>query len=254
MLSRWIRGIPKIFERRHLKLWRFYSLLAVGRVLFPKYRFQWPQMDWWDDPDFNGYLERFGEMGWLNTDRRWTLSQLLRLTADVPGDTAECGVFKGASSYLICSANSRSARERWHFVFDSFEGLSSPTEADGEFWQAGDLTVSEGLVAGNLSEFPNVSLHKGWIPDRFTDVEDRRFSFVHVDVDIMEPTRDSVAFFYPRLNDGGILLCDDYACTTCPGATASIDEYLRDKPEKMLALTAGGGFLVKGSRTGDGYR
>ena len=38
-----------------------------------------------------------------------------------------------------------------------------------------------------------------------------------------------------------VLLCDDYACTTCPGATEAIDRFLGDKPEKMVSLDAGGG-------------
>ena len=75
---------------------------------------------------------------------------------------------------------------------------------------------------------------------------DRAFSFVHVDVDLYEPTRDSFAFFYERLSPGGILLCDDYGCTTCPGATKAADEFLADRPEKMISLDSGGGFFIRG--------
>jgi O-methyltransferase len=67
---------------------------------------------------------------------------------------------------------------------------------------------------------------------------------VHIDVDIYEPTRDSMAFFYPRLNDGGIIICDDYGFKSYPGATKAVDEFLRDKPEKMVALNDGGGFMI----------
>ena len=91
-------------------------------------------------------------------------------------------------------------------------------------------------------------------PDRFNEVADRRFSFLHIDVDLYEPTRDSIAFFYPRMNVGGVIICDDYGFATCPGATKAIDEYLRDKPEKMMTLSDGGGFLIKGIPTSDLYR
>ncbi len=74
----------------------------------------------------------------------------------------------------------------------------------------------------------------------------KRFAFVHIDVDLHEPTMDSVEFFYPRLAPGGILLCDDYAIGTCVGATEAIDDFFDDKPEKMIALDAGGGFMIKG--------
>jgi hypothetical protein len=48
---------------------------------------------------------------------------------------------------------------------------------------------------------------------------------------------------------GGIIVCDDYWFTTCPGATKAVDEFLADKPEKMLPLAQGGGFLIKGQAT-----
>src|SRR5207248_4885047 len=49
-----------------------------------------------------------------------------------------------------------------------------------------------------------------WIPDRFQDVDDWKFSFVHIDTDWPEPTSESLAFFYPRIEAGGIIVCDDY--------------------------------------------
>jgi len=84
---------------------RFETLRQVGKRLVPEYRFKWPQMAWWGDREFSAYLERFGEQDGMNADRRWMLGQLMRLIEDVPGDTAECGVFRGAGSYLMCRAN-----------------------------------------------------------------------------------------------------------------------------------------------------
>jgi hypothetical protein len=105
-----------------------------------------------------------------------------------------------------------------------------------------------------LARFANVQVYRGWIPQRFGEVAARRFSFVHIDVDLYEPTRDSIEFFYPRLAPGAVLVCDDYGIVTCPGATKAIEDFLRDKPEKMLALTDGGGFFIKGVATSNAYR
>ena len=177
------------------------------------------------------------------------VAQLLRLTDDVPGETAECGVLLGATSFLICAANARHART--HHLFDSFEGLSKPGADDGDHWSEGALAVSEDDVRRMLGGFEHVEYHAGWIPTRFDDVADRTFAFVHVDVDLYEPTRDSVAFFYPRLAEGGILVCDDYGQATCPGATRAVDEVLEGCPESMLAMPDGGGFLIKGRAAGE---
>ena len=53
-----------------------------------------------------------------------------------------------------------------------------------------------------------------------------------------------------RLVDGGIFLCDDYGFDSCPRATRAVDEFLRDKPEKAISLSDGGGFFIKGCTTG----
>jgi O-methyltransferase len=243
-----IRGIGDLL-RGKLEA-RFRLLTIIGRVLVPEYRFQWPFIDWFHDPEFSRFLDRFGVSHDCNDGRRWMLGQLLRLTAAVPGDTAECGVYRGADSYRICLFNaSLPGAPRTHFMFDSFEGLSAPTAADGTHWKQGDLASPLEVAERALAEFPNTAFLPGWIPDRFAEVEDRSFSFVQADVDLYEPTRDSIAFFYPRLSPGGIFLCDDYGFDACPGATRAVDEFLRDKPEKAISLSDGGGFFIKGCVT-----
>lgn len=230
-----------------------YNMNLLSRYCLGEYRLTWPHMDWWSDKEFNGYLEKFEEKDGFNTHRRWMLCQLIRLVEDVPGDTAECGVYKGASSWLICDAISRQNKySRIHHMFDSYEGLSAPESVDGEYWSKGDLSCSEAFVLERLSDFSHmIESHKGWIPEKFEEVNDRQFCFVHVDVDLYAPTRDSIRFFYDRISPGGIFVCDDYGFSTCPGATRAVDEFLSDKPEKMIALDAGGGFFIKGIRTSD---
>lgn len=222
----------------------FKSLRQFARALCPPYRFSFPTISWWRDELFNGYLDAFGERDGLNVARRWTLLQLARLASTVPGDTAECGVYKGAGSWLICAAMQRTGKH--HFGFDSFAGLSQPVKVDGEYWTRGDLTADEVTARENLRQFAGVSLYPGWIPDRFAEIESKSFSFLHIDVDLYEPTKDSLEFFYPRMEEGGIVLCDDFGFETCPGATMAVQEYLADKVETMLPLADGGGFFIKG--------
>ena len=74
---------------------------------------------------------------------------------------------------------------------------------------------------------------------------------MHIDVNLYQPTLDSLAFFYPRMQHGGIVVCDDYGFSTCPGATRAVQEFLADAPEKMVALPVGGGFFIKGCPTAE---
>jgi hypothetical protein len=228
---------------------RFIALWKLASRLLPEYRMRWMQIDWQTDPAFSGYLKRFKKDLSLDAGRRWSVHQLIRLAYAIPGDTAECGALRGSTSYLICKANEASPQRRTHYIFDSFSGLSGPDAKDGPYWRAGDLSSSEEILIHNLADCRNYTVLKGWIPDRFPEVADRRFSFVHIDVDLYQPTRDSLEFFYPRMNDGGIIIVDDFACSVCPGATRAVEEALSDKPEQMISLSDGGGFLIKGRAT-----
>ena len=232
--------------RSEAPLLRFEILRRIGRIVFPEYRFQWPQLSWWHNTDFNDYLNKFKEINGMNTDRRWMITQLMRLVENIPGDTAECGVYKGSSSYLICRINaSNTLHKKTHHMFDSFEGISNPTIEDGKHWKKGDLSTAEDVVSNNLVQLDNFRIYKGWIPNKFQEIETLRFSFVHIDVDLYQPTYDSIAFFYPRMNNDGILVCDDYGFTSCPGATKAVDQFLFDKPEKMISMSGGGGLMIK---------
>lgn len=227
----------------------FRLVTKLAKRLIPNYRFTWPELAWFQDSKLIDALTRFDENEGFNAHRKYALQQLLRLTAGVSGDTAECGVYKGCSSYIMLEANKQSSFSRTHHIFDSFEGLSRPSGKDGQYWAESDLSIGVDIVKNNLNGFDRVKLYKGWIPDRFEEVSNLKFSFVHVDVDLHDPTLESVMFFYDRLNIGGIFVCDDYGFLTCPGATSAIQDFLTSKPEKMVSLPGGGGFFIKGCIT-----
>jgi hypothetical protein len=182
-------------------------------------------------------------------DRCFVLYEAVRSVAGVPGDLVECGVRFGKSATILRCATEATGKTL--HLFDSFEGISDPEPADhpesGAYkdWRRGMLAVDESTVRRNLAGLQRIELHRGWIPERFSDVATLSFCFVHIDLDLYRPTRDSLAFFYPHLSPGGILICDDYGSGYCPGARKACDEYLADKPETLLHLPTGQALLIK---------
>jgi O-methyltransferase len=183
-------------------------------------------------------------------ERKYNLDQLFQLVLNIGGDVAECGVYKGGSTFFLARHIAERGLNKRLCLFDAFEGLSAPTKLDGGYWRQGALasTVDDVQRALDpLGPLQCVEFFRGWIPDRFTEVSDRHFCFVHIDVDLYQPTLDSIIFFYPRLEPGGIIVLDDYGFESCPGVTAAIDWFMKDKAEPIINLSAGGAFIVKKS-------
>lgn len=181
-------------------------------------------------------------------ERRFSLYSLATAVGGLPGATAECGCLYGEGSHLILAA---SGGESTHHIFDSFEGLSEPSQGRDEPrqswvrpWVQGDLAVDAQVVQKNLHAFADrVVLHPGWIPDRFPEVKHEQFRLIHIDVDLYQPTLDSYEFFRPRVVTGGMIICDDYGSLTCPGARSAFDEAACKFGDKVIELTTGQGVV-----------
>lgn len=139
-----------------------------------------------------------------------TILTWVRSAARLGGELAEAGVFMGGSARLICAAKGEAPLH----LFDVFDTLYRDAPLG-----AGELAVREyfeGVVApleqvrALLSPYPEVHFHSGLFPSSAAAVADRRFSFVHLDLDLAGGTGDALAFFYPRMLSGGVLIGDDY--------------------------------------------
>jgi O-methyltransferase len=215
----------------------------ISSEIYPKYKFSEYARIYLEDEDFVRYYESIMDLNnWHSLDRKYTLNELLKLCLKLDGDLVECGTYKGASAYLMCKMFAESPK--LIHIFDSFEGLSTPNEKDGEYWSNGSLSVSERYVGLTLDGFKNYRLYKGWIPDRFNEVLNNRFCFVHIDVDLYEPTINSLIFFYDKVVKGGVILLDDYGFKTCPGAKEASDLFFRGK-EPIIKLPTGQAFVIK---------
>jgi len=159
--------------------------------------------------------------------------------AHLPGDLAEVGVYQGASAKLLCLAKGSKPLH----LFDTFTGLPPATAEDGTVHREHQYACSLESVQEYLQDFENVHFHPGLFPQSAADLEERRFSLVHIDVDLYQSTLGCLDYFYPRLIPGGVILSHDYSLLS--GVKAAFQEFLRDKPERVFELPTTQCMLIK---------
>lgn len=183
--------------------------------------------------------------------------ELFKLTLEVPGDIVELGVFRGLG--LMTWANLLESycigdRTKTVYGFDNWAGFAELTPQDGARDQAIGKTEGgfspaafrEELLAAieifDADRFipwkPRVRLVDGDIgatlPAFLAEKPGLRFSLVHFDCDLYQPTRVALDCLWPRLSRGGILLFDEYGMADWPGETQAVDEFLDQHPGLAL--------------------
>ena len=160
-------------------------------------------------------------------------------TKHIAGDLAEVGVYRGGSAKLIREANGIKTLH----LFDTFEGLPAVEAIDQPQFNKGQFAASFDHVTNYLREYKNVHFYKGLFPSTAKTVENKKFSFVHFDVDTYESTRSCLDFFYFRMNRGGIILSHDY--TSAAGVHRAFDEFFSDKAEPVIEMSGTQCLVVK---------
>jgi O-methyltransferase len=226
------------------------DVAAASNVKESQYYTQWCApcplfTPWVGHPDFQALYEGVAPHTIVSVERCYTLVSLAHYAKYLRGDFAECGVYKGGTALLLCRVLKNTGKILR--LFDSFEGLPSPNRERDNTYTEGTFAInSVESVYRLLGDWQNmIEFRQGWIPDTFIGIEDHRYSFAHIDVDLYQSTLDCCEYFYPRLVPGGVLLFDDYGFPAARGEKDAVDEFFADKPESPITLLSGQAILLK---------
>ncbi len=101
------------------------------------------------------------------------------------------------------------------------------------------------MAARTLAAFPDAALLKGWVPDVFAELPETKWAFVHLDLDLYEPTLAGLEYFWPRLVPGGVIVNDDYLSDLFPGAGIAWDEFCAAHGVGSAVLDTGQAAILK---------
>jgi hypothetical protein len=176
----------------------------------------------------------------------------------LPGAFAECGVWRGGSVLaMILTLQELGVEDRDIHLYDTFEGMTAPTEHDVspidppalDTWQvaeaSGERAWSELFSRQIFDEegvrqvlastgYPAERLHfaRGPVEETLPAAAPERLVLLRLDTDWYESTRHELEHLWPRLVDGGVLIIDDYG--HWEGARRAVDEYFQSSAAPVL--------------------
>ncbi|MEQ1550286.1 TylF/MycF/NovP-related O-methyltransferase [Sphingorhabdus sp.] len=138
------------------------------------------------------------------------------------GSIVECGVWKGGMALAMMRIFGAA---RNYSFFDSFDGMPSPTQRDGNdarYWAShpGHPRYFDNCRA-NLSDFQSVlqklrpghlqfQINKGWFAESLARLDAGPVAFAHLDCDWYDSTYTCLERLWPQMAVGGVILIDDY--------------------------------------------
>lgn len=177
---------------------------------------------------------------------------------EIPGAFAECGVWRGGSVLaMIGVLKELGADYRDIYLYDTFEGMTKPTEHDtspidgpaAEAWGAAQsdhahpwnevfrpALVNEDAVRETVlaTGYPprRVHLVSGPVERTLPSAAPESLALLRLDTDWYESTRHELTHLYPRLVSGGVLIIDDYG--HWEGCRKAVDEYFERHAEPLM--------------------
>ena len=175
-------------------------------------------------------------------------AELYKKIIGLPGTIAEFGVYKATSliRWLSLREIFETTQTRKIVGFDAFgsfptkglKGVKSDLKFVRKFEKIGGdgLTLEETDKILKAKAFSNYELINGDIRDTLPDFLKKnsaeRFSLIHLDIDVYEPTAFVINQLFKRLVKGGLIIIDDY--NTVEGATIAIDEFILKYPKLKI--------------------
>jgi Macrocin-O-methyltransferase (TylF) len=175
----------------------------------------------------------------------WVASQVRHL----PGAFVECGVSRGFLSSAIMQFLVWNSLQKDFYLIDTFRGLDerflTPNEKNKTCRLSWYKDLSFESVQENFSEFKNVHLIQGVVPECLGTVEIPNVCYLCLDMNCTVPEIEAASFFWEKLVPGGMILLDDYAYAGYEDQNRAFRLFAARKRTDILTLPTGQGLILK---------
>lgn len=163
----------------------------------------------------------------------------------IKGDVAEVGVYQGATAEILKRFCLKYKRDL--YLFDTFEGFAS-TDIVGidrgkDSYDFKDTSLE--FIKKKLGDDKNIHIKKGYFPESIDNQSrDTSYAFVHIDCDLYKPILESLNFFWPRLQNGGMVAVHDYSSGFWKGAYVAVNEFCENNGITKILIPDWSGTVV----------
>lgn len=173
----------------------------------------------------------------LHRGKLFHIYQTMYETKNVPGDIIELGVYTAKTGRFIIALASIISPEKTVYLLDTFKGMPV-VKSEVDKHKKGDFgNVSVEQIRKVLQPFSNYKILEGLIQKTSSKyLTDKKFSFIHCDVDIYDSTQFACDFYFPRLLQNGIVIFDDYKWSLTPAIKLVTDRFFGSKKVKVEYL------------------
>jgi hypothetical protein len=172
------------------------------------------------------------------------------------GDFVECGVNRGFLSSAIMEFLDWDSTKKTFYLLDTFEGLDFKYVSDSDLRLGARSKNEDAVTSGfyvsdfesvknNFSQWKNVKIIKGSIPETLDRVQSRQVAFLHIDMNCSPPEVAAAEYFWDRLVPGAVVLLDDYAYRGYESQKHAMDIFARQKGVMIMSLPTGQGLFLK---------
>ena len=133
------------------------------------------------------------------------------------------------------------------FLFDSFESDATDFKSEQDSSHGRNIYYAESFksVEENFSEFPNVKLVRGRLPETLKSEKLKKIGLLHIDLNAPEIETECLRILWDRILPGGVVLIDDYAYSGFEYTTQLFNEVARELGVSILTSASGQGIIVK---------
>jgi hypothetical protein len=172
------------------------------------------------------------------------------------GDFVECGVNRGFLSSAVMEYLDWDSLGKHFYLLDTFKGIderfTSAEDRAAGVGQKNRANLATGFytneiddVRANFSQWKNLTLIEGAIPETLPQVRADKIAYLHLDMNCSAPEVAAAHFFWERLVPGALMLLDDYGYCGYRPQKVAMDRFAQAKTNNILSLPTGQGLLIK---------